>query len=142
MLFWLRLQMVLQVLWEWLPLVRRTRLFLHVLTHLNCLFQAPSRRMWCMYMYIAASNAKGLQAGSFVTQWYKKHVYSIHFHTNTRVFIPAVTLYDVKPQSIKIPVSAKPSGTSPNHRCQCSLVIPRVIKTHNSESRSQAVRNK
>ena len=93
-------------------------------------------------MYIAASNAKGLQVGSFVTQWYKKHVYSIHFHTNTRVLIPAVMLYDVKTQSVKIPVSAKPSGTSPNPRCQCSLVMPRVIKTHDSESRGQAVCNK
>ena len=50
-----------------------------------------------MYMYIAASNVKGPQAGSFVTQWYKKH---IHFYTTARVLIPAVMLYDVKPQSL------------------------------------------
>ena len=74
-------------------------------------------------MYIAASNAKGPQAGSVVTQWYKKHAHSIHFHTNARVLMPVVTFYDVKPQSVKIPISAKPSGISPNHTCQCSLVL-------------------
>ena len=36
-------------------------------------------------MYIAASNAKGPRAGSFVTQWYKKHAHSIHFYTNACV---------------------------------------------------------
>ena len=57
-------------------------------------------------MYIAASNAKGPQAGSrsVVTQWYKKHAHSIHFHTNARVLMPVVTFYDVKPQSVKIPI--------------------------------------
>ena len=74
-------------------------------------------------MHIAISNARGLQAGSFVTQWYKKHVHSIHFCTNVRVLIPTVMFYDVKPQLVKTPVAAKPSGISPNHTCQCSLVI-------------------
>ena len=77
----------------------------------------------CLYMYIAASNTMGPQAGSFVTQWYKKHAHSIHFYTNARVLMPVVTFYDVKPQSLKIPISAKPSGISPNHTCQCSLVL-------------------
>ena len=31
--------------------------------------------------------------------------------------------YDAKPQSVKTPVVAKPSGISPNHPYQCSLVI-------------------
>ena len=74
-------------------------------------------------MYIAASKAKGPQAGSLVTQWYKKHAHSIHFYTNARVLKPVVTFYDVKPQSVKIPISAKPSGISPNHTCQYSLVL-------------------
>ena len=78
---------------------------------------------WCLYMYIAASNAKGPQVGSFVTQWYKKHAYSIHFYINARVLMPVVTFYDVKPQSVKIPISAKPSGISPNHTCQYSLLL-------------------
>ena len=68
-------------------------------------------------MYIAIGNARGLQAGSFVTQWYKKHVYSIHFYTSPHILIPAVTFYDVKPQLVKTPVAAKPSGISPNHTC-------------------------
>ena len=74
-------------------------------------------------MYIAASNAKGPQAGSVVTQWYKKHAHSIHFHTSARVLMLVVTFYDVKPQSVKIPISAKPGGISPNHTYQCSLVL-------------------
>ena len=78
---------------------------------------------WCLYMYIAASNTKGPQAGSFVTQWYKKHAHSIHFYTNTRVHKPVVAFYDVKPQSVKIPILAKPREISPNHTCQCSLVL-------------------
>ena len=66
---------------------------------------------------------KGPQVGSFVTQWYKKHAHSIHFYTNARVLIPVVTFYDAKPQSVKIPISAKPSGISPIYTCQCSLVL-------------------
>ena len=30
--------------------------------------------------------------------------------------------YDAKPQSVKTSVAAKPSGISPNHTCQYSLV--------------------
>ena len=107
---------------------RRTHLFLHVLTRLNCLFQEETSVRTngidaCIIMYIAASNTKGTQAGSFVTQCYKKHVHSIHFYTNALVLIPIVTFYDVKPQSVKIPISAKPSRISPNYSCQCSLVL-------------------
>ena len=69
-------------------------------------------------MYITTSNMRGLQASSFVTQWYKKHVHPIYFYTNLHVLIPTVTFYDVK-----TPIAAKPSGISPNHTCQCSLVI-------------------
>ena len=32
-------------------------------------------------------------------------------------------VYDAKPQYVRTPVAAKPSGISPNHPCQCSLVI-------------------
>ena len=107
---------------------RRTRLFSHVLTRFTCLFQEETSTRTnvidaCICISLPCSNTKGPQAGSFVTQWYKKHAHSIHFYTNARVLKPVVTFYDVKPQSVKIPILAKPSGISPNHTCQCSLVL-------------------
>ena len=96
---------------------RRTCLFSHILTRLTCLSQEETSVrtnvvdacICSISTYIAASNAKGPQAGSFVTQCYKKHAHSIHFYTNAHVLMPIVTFYDVKPQSVKIPISAKPS---------------------------------
>ena len=40
-----------------------------------------------------------------------------------RILILVTMFYDARPQSVKTPVAAKPSGISPNHTCQCSLVI-------------------
>ena len=39
-----------------------------------------------------------------------RSIHSIH-----SILTPAMTLYDTKPQSVKIPVAAKSSGISPNH---------------------------
>ena len=105
---------------------RCTRLFSHVLTRLNCLFQEETSVRTnvidaCICISLPVTQRDPRLA--VVTQWYKKHAHSIHFHTNVRVLKPVVTFYDVKPQSVKIPVSAKPSGISPNHTCQCSLVL-------------------
>ena len=47
--------------------------------------------------------------------------------------IPDTMFYDAKLQSVKTPVAAKPRGISPNHPCQCPL----VIKTQGSESWGQ-----
>ena len=77
----------------------------------------------CLYMYIASNNAMRAPSGSFVSQWHKKHAQLHTFYTNARILIPVMTFYDAKPQSVKTPVAAKPSGISPNHPCQCSLVI-------------------
>ena len=74
-------------------------------------------------MYIASNNAMRAPSGSFVSQWHKKHAQLHTFYTNARILIPIMTFYDAKPQSVKTPVAAKPSGISPNHPCQCSLVI-------------------
>ena len=51
-----------------------------------------------VYVRISPPVTRGdSQVGSFVTQWHKKHAHFIHFYTNTRVFIPAMMFYDVKP---------------------------------------------
>ena len=65
----------------------------------------------------------GTPSGFFVSQWHKKHAQLHTFYTNTHLLIPAVTFYGAKLQSVKTPVAAKPSRISPNHPCQCSLVI-------------------
>ena len=109
---------------------RRTRLFLRVLTRLNCLFQEEtSVRMNVIDACIRTSlpvTRRDPRLNLLLpngTRSTEKHAHSIHFYTNARVLIPVVTFYDAKPQSVKIPISAKPSGISPNHTCQCSLVL-------------------
>ena len=74
-------------------------------------------------MCIAARNEKELQAGYSVTYGTRTTHYSIHFYTNMRVLAPVVTFYDAKTQLVKTPVEGKPSTISPNHTCQCSLLI-------------------
>ena len=81
-------------------------------------------------MYIAASNARVLQVGSLLANGTRSTCYSLHFYTNTCVLIPAMTFYDVKLQSVKTPVAAKPSGISPNHTCQCSFVNTKPQYNH------------
>ena len=82
-----------------------------------------NKRYWCLYMHIADRNAKEFQAGYLVTNGTRTTRYSIHFYTNTLVLVPFVTFYDAKPQLVKTPVEGKPSTISPNHTCQCSLLI-------------------
>ena len=81
------------------------------------------KHYWCLYMCIAARNAKKLQAGYLVTNGTRTTCYSIHFDTNASVLAPFLTFYDAKPQLVKTPVDGKPSTISPNHTCQCSLLI-------------------
>ena len=105
---------------------RRTRQFSHALTRLTCLFQEETSvrtniidACICISLPVTRRDlgrALLLPNGTRSTR-------TIHFYTNARVLKPVVTFYDVKPQSVKIPISAKPSGISPNHTCQCSLVL-------------------
>ena len=74
-------------------------------------------------MRIAARNAKEPQAGYLVANGTRTTHYSIHFYTDVRVLAPFVTFYDAKPQLVKTLVEGKPSTISPNHTCQCSLLI-------------------
>ena len=76
---------------------RPMNLFLHIKN------QTPSGQMLLMYVHayvLQQVMLRGLQASSL-----------------------SVTFYDVKPQSVKTPIAAKPSTTLPNHICQRSLVI-------------------
>ena len=49
--------------------------------------------------------------------------YSVHFYTNVGVLAPYMTFYDAKLQLVKTPIEGKLSTISPNHTCQCSLLI-------------------
>ena len=55
-------------------------------------------------------------------QW-KTHpwVHSLYYSIHACVLIPIITLYDVKPQSVKTPIAAKPSRISSNCTYQSSL---------------------
>ena len=47
-----------------------------------------------------------------------------YIYLQMRVLLrPYMTFYDAKPQLVKTPVEGKPSTISPNHTCQCSLLI-------------------
>ena len=81
------------------------------------------KHYWCLYTHIAARNAKELQAGYLATSGTRTTHYSIHFYTNAGVLAPCMTFYDAKLQLVKTPVEGKPSTISPNHTCQCSLLI-------------------
>ena len=95
--------------------------------HLNWLFEEQTAvRAKFIDVYtciIAVSNVMRTPSGSFVSQWHKKHTQLHTLYTNACILIPVMTFYDAKPWSVKTPVAAKPSGVSPNHPCQCSLVI-------------------
>ena len=71
-------------------------------------------------MHIASRNAKELHAGYLVTNG---------------VLAPVVMFYDAKPRLVKTPVEGKPSTMSPNHTCQCLLLILSYSICHFSTAR-------
>ena len=89
----------------------------------NCLFEKQTTVRTKVIDVYTSNNVMRVPSGSFVSQWHKKHAQLHIFYTNTRILIPVMMFYDAKLQSDKTPVTAKPSGISPNHPCQCSLVI-------------------
>ena len=74
-------------------------------------------------MRIAARNTKELRVGYLATNGTRTMRNSIHFYTNVGDLAPYMTFYDAKQQLVKTPVEGKPSTISPNHTCQCSLLI-------------------
>ena len=64
----------------------------------------------------------GNHACSMIQELYS--LLHIHFYTKARVLsCSRCDVYDAKPQLVKTPVEGKPSTISPNHTCQCSLLI-------------------
>ena len=77
---------------------------------------------WCLYPYIAARNARELQASYLLANGTRSICFPIHFYTNACVLIFFMTFYDVKLQLLKAAVGANPSRISPNRTCQYSLL--------------------
>ena len=107
---------------------RRTRLFSHVLTRLNCLFQEETSVRTsvidaCICISLPVTQRDPRLALLLPNGTRSMCTPYISIQTHVYLAIPVVTFYDVKPQSVKIPISAKPSGISQNHTCQCSLVL-------------------
>ena len=77
-----------------------------VFTPLVCLYQEQTSVRTnvigaYLYPYVAARNARKLQAGYLLATGTKSTRFHIHFYTNTRVFISFMTFYDVKLQLVK-----------------------------------------
>ena len=66
---------------------------------------------------------EGTPSRLFGNQWYKNYTLLHTFLYKCGCSCALYDVYDAKPQLVKTPVEGKPSTISPNHTCQCSLLI-------------------